>query len=178
MGFGWALFTTSTSRSHLPQGATHLPATVRPRRSSRPRRFAPRPVLRVCFTPQPRTGFPPLRGLSLARSRAGFRRPLPPCYCAWHLCGCPLQSASHQLRGLAPRASAVTGDDVLVRPRFRAPLGLLLLRVFTLCAVAAFAASARDLARIEPAACGPRRLADSEPGWPGIRLPTRSRFPT
>jgi len=66
MGFGRALFATSTGRSHLPQEATPLPATVRPRRFSRPRRFAPRPVLRVCFTPQPRTGFPSLRGLSLA----------------------------------------------------------------------------------------------------------------
>jgi hypothetical protein len=65
MGFGWALFATSTSRSHLLQEAPPPPATVRPRRSSRPRRFAPRPALRVCFTPQPRSGFPPLRGLFL-----------------------------------------------------------------------------------------------------------------
>jgi hypothetical protein len=28
--------------------------------------LTPRPVLRVCFTPQPRTGFPPLRGLFLS----------------------------------------------------------------------------------------------------------------
>jgi hypothetical protein len=39
-------------------------AMVRPRRFSRPRRFAPRHTLRVCFTPQPRPGFP-FRGLSL-----------------------------------------------------------------------------------------------------------------
>jgi len=39
-------------------------AMVRPRRFSRPRRFTPRLTLRVCFTPQPRPGFP-FRGLSL-----------------------------------------------------------------------------------------------------------------
>jgi hypothetical protein len=36
---------------------SQLHATFRPRRSSRPRRFAPPRVLWVCFTPQPRPGF-------------------------------------------------------------------------------------------------------------------------
>jgi hypothetical protein len=44
------------------------PATVRPRRFSRPRRFAPPQPARVYFTPQPRPGFA-LQGLSPARSR-------------------------------------------------------------------------------------------------------------
>jgi len=35
------------------------PAQFRPRRFSRPRRLAPPHTLRVCFTPQPRTGFRP-----------------------------------------------------------------------------------------------------------------------
>jgi hypothetical protein len=37
--------------------ASQAHPTVRPRRFSRPRRFAPLPALRVCFTPQPRPGF-------------------------------------------------------------------------------------------------------------------------
>jgi hypothetical protein len=36
-----------------------ISATVRPRRFSRPRRFHPRPALRVCFAPQPPSGFRP-----------------------------------------------------------------------------------------------------------------------
>jgi hypothetical protein len=37
--------------------STQLLATFRPRRSSRPRRFAPPRALRACFIPQPRPGF-------------------------------------------------------------------------------------------------------------------------
>jgi len=49
-------------------------------------------------------------------------------------------------RALLPASSAVTSDDRLKRPRLRAPLGLLLLRVLPLRAAAACAASAPDLA--------------------------------
>jgi len=47
---------TSTGRVHLREPAPKL-ASFRPRRFARPRRLAPLPVLRVCFTPQPRPGF-------------------------------------------------------------------------------------------------------------------------
>jgi hypothetical protein len=47
-----------------------VPASFRPRRFARPRRFPPPPTLRVYFTPQPRPGFA-LQGVPLARSRAG-----------------------------------------------------------------------------------------------------------
>ena len=46
------------------------PATFRPRRFSRPRRFPPPPTLRVYFTPQPRPGFA-LQGFPPSRSRTG-----------------------------------------------------------------------------------------------------------
>jgi hypothetical protein len=62
-------------------------------------------------------------------------------------------------------------------PMLRAPLGLVLLRVLPPRATAAFAATAHGLARNEPAARDPRRVAGEGLGWPGIRLPTRSRFP-
>jgi hypothetical protein len=50
------LFATSTSSVHTHAG---FPARTvfRPRRLSRPRRFAPPPALQVYFTPQPRPGF-------------------------------------------------------------------------------------------------------------------------
>jgi hypothetical protein len=52
----------STTREHPKL------ASFRPRRFSRPRRFAPPPALRVYFTPQPRPGFI-LQGFSLRHSR-------------------------------------------------------------------------------------------------------------
>jgi hypothetical protein len=44
-------------RESTCERASQARPTVRPRRFSRPRRFAPLPALRVCFTPQPRLGF-------------------------------------------------------------------------------------------------------------------------
>jgi hypothetical protein len=80
-------------------------------------------------------------------------------------------------KALLPAASPVASENGLGIPTLRAPPGLVLLRVLPLRATAACAASVPDLGRNEPAAPGPRRLADAEPGWPGIRLPTRTRFP-
>ena len=51
-----------------PDHGVPSPLTFRPRRFSRPRRFAPLLALWVCFTPLPRPGFP-LQGFSLASSR-------------------------------------------------------------------------------------------------------------
>jgi hypothetical protein len=63
-----SLIATSTGGVH--SRGRPRPATVRPRRFSRPRRFPPPPTLRVYFTPLPRPGSA-LQGLPLARSRAG-----------------------------------------------------------------------------------------------------------
>jgi hypothetical protein len=51
-----------------------IPPPCRPRRFSRPRRFAPPPALWVCFTPQPRPGFS-LQGVSLPHSRCASSAP-------------------------------------------------------------------------------------------------------
>jgi len=77
-----APFAPAGERGCLPWGSVPLrdinrwrpragfpgPALFRPRRFTRPRRFAPPPALRVCFTPQPRPGFA-LQGVSPRRSR-------------------------------------------------------------------------------------------------------------
>jgi hypothetical protein len=63
-----ASFATSASGVH--DRGHPKPAPFRPRRFSRPRRLAPLPALRVCFTPQPRPRFA-LQGVSLRHGRAG-----------------------------------------------------------------------------------------------------------
>jgi hypothetical protein len=59
--------------------STQLHATVRPRRSSRPRRFHLRPALRVCFTPQPRPGFALQGVVPPGGAVPGFPGHLPSC---------------------------------------------------------------------------------------------------
>jgi len=68
------LITTSVARI---VAAPALPAAdaFRPRRSSRPRRFAPRSTLRVYFAPQPLPGFT-LQGISLPHSHDASATPL------------------------------------------------------------------------------------------------------
>lgn len=61
-----SLIATSTGRVH--SRGHPRPTSFRPRRFSRPRRLAPRPALRVCFTPLPRPGFAP-QGFSSPHSR-------------------------------------------------------------------------------------------------------------
>jgi hypothetical protein len=65
-------------------------ARFRPRRFSRPRRLAPLPALRVCFTPQPRPGFL-FRGFPSRTAVRSRRPPLPSC--RWRrlpVTGCPM----------------------------------------------------------------------------------------
>jgi hypothetical protein len=62
--FAEPLFRSAPCRGH-PK-----PASFRPRRFSRPRRFTPPPTLRACFIPQPRPGFA-LQGFPRASSRSG-----------------------------------------------------------------------------------------------------------
>jgi hypothetical protein len=178
MGFGWALFATSTSRSHLAQEATPLPATVRPRRSSRPRRFDsptgraglfhPAAAYRV---PAPQ-GFVPRRG-----AVPGFPGRCPRAVAIPVSAVARAKTATTGFRALLPAVSTVASDNGLGHPSLRSPLGLSLLRVLPPRATAACAASARGLERNEPAAPDPRRFTGAELGWPGIRLPTRTRFP-
>jgi hypothetical protein len=69
-----SLMTTSLGRIVVTAGLP-APTAFRPRCSSHPRRFIPRPSLRVCFTPQPPPGFT-LRGISLPHSRDISSTPL------------------------------------------------------------------------------------------------------
>jgi hypothetical protein len=69
-----ALMTTSVCRIVSAAGLP-TPATFRPWRSSRLRRFHPRPTLRVYFTPQPPSGFS-LQGISLLHSHDASSTPL------------------------------------------------------------------------------------------------------
>jgi len=130
------------------------------------------------FHPAAAYRVPPLRGLSLRPephriSPAAALVPL-----KQHLCGCPRRNATPRLQGLAPRTEC--GDD---RERFKYPDAPRPSRALPSSGYSLSApsrrfrvASARDLRCNEPAAAGPRRLASTESGWPGIRLPTRSRF--
>jgi hypothetical protein len=70
------LMTTSVSRIVAARGFP-VPHTFRPWRSSRLRRFHPRPALRVYFTPQPSPGFT-LQGISLPHSHDVSSTPLCP----------------------------------------------------------------------------------------------------
>jgi hypothetical protein len=124
MGFGWALFATSTSRSHCrrehpapcygPSSAFLPPSTV----CSPPGLaglFHPAAAFRV---PSPQ-GFAPLRG-----AVSSHPRPMPSCRCGLHLCGCPRQDACCRLQGVAPRAESGDFGRRLGRPQLRAPLGI------------------------------------------------------
>jgi len=66
----WASFPLRDVDRRSPLTRASRPASFRPRRFARPRRFSPLPTSRVYFTPLPRPGFA-LQGLPLARSRAG-----------------------------------------------------------------------------------------------------------
>jgi len=117
------LIATSTCGVHaceLPK-----PASFRPRRFARPRRLAPPLASRVCFTPLPRPGFAPSRGLSLPRkpcpvSRTAALMPVDD----RRLCSCPQASAVRpDFRALLFRESAVAPAAVKP-PMLRAPPGL------------------------------------------------------
>jgi len=90
-------------RRPLTARNSQLLATVRPRRSSRPRRFSPPHTLRACSIPQPRTGF----------SLQGFNATAEPCRVLPDRCppavstNAPmtrrsLQCGDARLQGLAP----------------------------------------------------------------------------
>jgi len=59
----WGFFPLRDINRWRPRAGFPGPAPFRPRRFSRPRRLAPPPASRVCFTPLPRPGFA-LQGVS------------------------------------------------------------------------------------------------------------------
>jgi hypothetical protein len=177
MGFGWALFATSASRSHLPQGANHsllrsvlgVPPALDGLLPDQPCGFVP-PRSRVQGSRLP--GACPSHGAVPAFTGR--------CLLAVATCRPAVSRARRPTtssEALLPASSAVTEIDGLDRPLLRSPHRLLLLRVLPPRAVAAFAASALGLPCNEPAARSLRRLASAEPGWPVFRLPTRPRSP-
>jgi len=93
------------------------PASFRPRRFSRPRRFAPPPASRVCFAPLPRPGFA-LQGFAPPRAsaRAFARR-------------CPLAVST------ASGPSSAAESPTVPRGAADSPPGLSLLRVCCLLAM-------------------------------------------
>jgi len=107
-----ALMTTSVSRIVTAAGLP-TPATFRPWRSSRLRRFHPRPTLRVYFTPQPPSGFT-LQGISLPHSHDDSS---PPHSCllvgspAHAVCSCP-----HTPRKPEPPSRLCSVQESVVKP--------------------------------------------------------------
>jgi hypothetical protein len=118
----------------------------------------------------------PFRGLSLARSRAGFPRPHH-ALLALGAAACN-QRPRPRLQGFALQRECGVGRNGLGLDRSAPLLG------FSSSGSSPRATweclhipAALDLHREEPLAAGPRRLAVARIGWPGIRLPTRSSFP-
>jgi len=115
-----------------PRRGHPKPASFRPRRFSRPRRFAPPPTLRACFIPQPRPGFA-LQGFPLTSSRSGSS----PDLALWSflLIRCP-PVLSIGLHEPAPASRALLHLRVRCAPRWfrprpaRSPPELVLPRVF------------------------------------------------
>ena len=96
-------------RPHDPPGSPPG-SSFRPRRFSRPRRFAPPPTLRVCFAPLPRPGFA-LQGIvPLCGAVPGFPGRVMP---SWRWTHPPATSeCAPAFRALLPASSAVSpGTD-------------------------------------------------------------------
>jgi len=132
-----SLFATSTN-GVLATGVPG-PPRFRPRRFSRPRRFAPPSALWVYFTPLPRPGFS-LQGFSLphSRSTSSVARALSslamvPCQ------QLPTGAASHHLalRAFAPCASPLLARRGLAASPTRSPLGFVPSPGFSLNGLAA-----------------------------------------
>jgi len=120
-----SLFATSVNGIH----ATGVPGPppFRPRRFSRPRRFAPPLALWVYFAPQPRPGFS-LQGFSLSHSRStsSVARALSS-LATVHYQQLPTGAAFHHLalRAFAPCASPLSARRGLAALPTRSPLGFL-----------------------------------------------------
>lgn len=113
---------SSPSSRHQQMASTHCAGhpTLRyvpPWRFARPRRFAPPPALRVCFTPQPRPGFA-LQGIvpRAEPCRVSPARSCPPGVGRQSLRFDPRQLRRSRLQGFAPRGEC--GDE---RNLFRVP---------------------------------------------------------
>lgn len=176
----FALIATSAGSVHTRAGCPPR-ASVRPRRFARPRRFTPPPALRVCFAPQPRTGFT-LQGFVPRLEHEPVSRPaLPSCRCAPRSAGCPVPATPSTSGPCSPGGCGGCRRPLSLL-RLRAPLGLApppglppAHRAADPGFSAGPATSACDLHRDEPTAADPWRLAGARVGWSGIRLPARSR---
>ena len=163
-----------------------------PPRESRPRGHVPSaPFLttsRVCsasslrgfVSPRCHVQGLPFRGLSL--SAEPYRlSPAESCPLAVGRIGLrfdPRQPLRPRLQGLAPRGECGAGRDGLGLDRSAPLLGFASSGSSPRATCGCFhTRSARDVPCDEPTAAGHRRLAVARIGLPGIRLPTRSRFP-
>jgi hypothetical protein len=125
------------SSRHQPTASTSAgipaPATFRPRRFTRPRRFAPPPALRACFIPQPRPGFrssgvspsvKPYRLVDGQYPRVVGHVPLSP--------GCPADATERTSpSGLALHRDPLRRRRCLAADFARSPPELLLLQVLS-----------------------------------------------
>jgi hypothetical protein len=95
---------------------------------------------------------------------------------------CGLTRASRlvrRLQGLAPRRECGAEMRQLAPARSAPLMGFSSSGCSLLAACEPFRVrSVHGLDRDDPTATGPRRFATARIGWPGCRLPTRSRFPT
>jgi hypothetical protein len=120
-----------------PCNGVPIPPPCRPRRFSRPRRFAPLPALWVYFTPQPRPGFP-FRGFPSRTAVAPRRRPV----ALSSVDDGSLLAVAHQRhvpsprpQGFAPCGNPLPNLRCLAADPTRSPPGLSLLQVLPLDAV-------------------------------------------
>jgi len=128
------------SSRHQPSASLRRDPTlvaVRPRRFSRPRRFHPLPALRVCFTPQPRSGFSHEKLISHSRSGSSPSRALSS-LAKVRCTGCPMRHVpSPRPQGFDLYESSGALATVISRRMGPRPRGSLLLQVFALAAVGA-----------------------------------------
>jgi len=177
---------SSPSSRHQPAASTHYPRFPRPELWS---------VLgvshaldgllrhRPCGFVSPRCHVQgsPFRGLSLSAEpyRLSPADSCPRAVGRTRLRFDPRQQTRPRLQGLAPRDECGVVRNRLSSDRSAPLLGFASLGFSFLAPQERFRApSAHDLHRDEPTAAGPRRVADARFGLPGIRPPTRSRFPT
>jgi len=165
-----SLIATSTGGVHVREHPKL--ASFRPRRFARPRRLAPLPALRVCFTPQPRPGFA-LQGVSLARSRTSSS----PAVALMSLARNPCRVAPAP-EPRAPPSGPCSSRESVAATRWLRPCAPATLLSFVLPRVLLRAPCRRSSPPAPTTAFhGPRRLVRARPGLLlRARLP-RSRFP-
>ena len=175
-----SLIAASAGGVHHSPGNPDPGVMFPPRRFSRPRGLAPPPTFAGLFHPAATSRVCPPGVCPSPRSRTGFPRPIH-ALVSLDASACGLTRASllrPRLQGLAPRDECGVVRDGLGLTRSAPLLGFTSPGSSPRATCRRFhARSARDLHRDEPTAAGLRRFAVARIGLPGIRLPTRSRFP-